>query len=125
MAQQRRAHSAGRRLKRSHRRRLLAYPLGKAQAATHLSLYLDSSPEALDNPVETSFMLILHGHDGAPDVVNGAPLRAATRHVASDAPARRRWDAQVCVRVLLVREHLHGPPYVALHAQLTRSRARA
>lgn len=88
--------------------------MGNKQTATHMSLYLDSSPEALANlPVayQTSFLLTLHGHDGAPDVVKGAPMRAATRHIASDAPARRSWDAKFRAWVAqLVRDCLAPRP---------------
>lgn len=77
-------------------RRLQLYPQGQSNQGTHLSVFLDSSPERASNLAELQkceFSLTLRAAwdppdgSGTGDVVKGASTRRA--HAARDAPDAR------------------------------------
>jgi hypothetical protein len=60
---------------RAATRKLLLFPTGNTDHNQYVSLYLDSSSEpaeAVSLYDHTTFSLVLHGHDGKPDVRKGA-----------------------------------------------------
>jgi hypothetical protein len=76
----------------------MLFPLGNTEAGTHLSLYLDSSPETKETFTfydSCTFTLVLHG---TPDERKGARRRAAARAPRALALTRRRRRAETAHR---------------------------